>query len=129
MTKKLWLRVFWILKTIESLKGGKSMERAIQERADNVLVRDVYSRMMQDNRHYKAEKVGGFWQFVTKNPPEDYEAKHRPKFHGLRGPVMDKKGNLKELMMNCKYCHMYMEDQEIELDTASMRKLLETAKS
>lgn len=31
---------------------------------------------MQDNRHYKAAKIDGFWDFVTRDPGE-YVGKHR----------------------------------------------------
>lgn len=33
-------------------------------------------RMMQDNKHYKAEKTKGFWSFVTRDPG-DYQGRHR----------------------------------------------------
>jgi len=101
----------------------------LQERVNKVVKKSEHDRIMQDNKHYKAEKVGGFWQFVEKFPPANYEGRHRVKLHGSNGPVTDRKGNPKEVMMNCVYCRRYMEDQEIELDTASMRKLLETAES
>lgn len=32
--------------------------------------------MMNDNKHYKAEKINGFWSFVIKDPG-DYVGKHR----------------------------------------------------
>lgn len=32
-------------------------------------------RIMQDNKHYKAEKQGAFWDFVTRDPG-DYKGKH-----------------------------------------------------
>lgn len=32
--------------------------------------------MMRDNKHYKAEKRNGFWDFVCRDPG-DYVGKHR----------------------------------------------------
>ena len=32
-------------------------------------------RMMQDNKHYQAAKIDGFWDFVTRDPG-DYVARH-----------------------------------------------------
>lgn len=32
--------------------------------------------MMNDNKHYKAEKIDGFWDFVTRDPG-DYDGTHR----------------------------------------------------
>ncbi len=32
--------------------------------------------MMRDNKHYKAEKRNGFWDFVIRDPG-DYEGRHR----------------------------------------------------
>lgn len=31
---------------------------------------------MQDNRHYQAAKIDGFWDFVTRDPG-DYQGRHR----------------------------------------------------
>lgn len=33
-------------------------------------------RIMQDNRHYQAAKIDGFWDFVTRDPG-DYDGLHR----------------------------------------------------
>lgn len=42
--------------------------------------------MMNDNKHYKAEKVNGFWDFVYRDPPENYQAKHN---HGPGKPSVE----------------------------------------
>ena len=33
-------------------------------------------KVMQDNKHYRAEKINGTWDFVTKDPG-DYVGQHR----------------------------------------------------
>lgn len=33
-------------------------------------------RIMQDNKHYKADRIDGFWDFVTRDPG-DYVGRHR----------------------------------------------------
>lgn len=33
-------------------------------------------RIMQDNKHYQAAKIDGFWNFVTRDPG-DYVGRHR----------------------------------------------------
>lgn len=32
-------------------------------------------RIMQDNKHYQAAKIDGFWDFVTRDPG-DYQGRH-----------------------------------------------------
>lgn len=33
-------------------------------------------RFMADNKHYRAAKIDGFWDFVTRDPG-DYRGRHR----------------------------------------------------
>lgn len=55
-------------------------------------------RIMQDNKHYQAAKINGFWDFVTRDPG-DYQGRH----------VLRSK-NHDQLWMGCILCVTCLKD-------------------
>jgi len=55
-------------------------------------------RFMQDNKHYRAEKFGAFWDFVQRDPG-DYVGRHR-----------FKQGGEHQLWMGCVLCVSSLKD-------------------
>lgn len=50
-------------------------------------------KMFQDNKHYQAAKIDGFWDFVTRDPG-GYVGKHR----------LDPKQDQHQLWLGCSIC-------------------------
>lgn len=50
-------------------------------------------RIMQDNKHYQAAKIDGFWDFVTRDPG-DYTGRHR----------LDSSQDKHQLWLGCNLC-------------------------